>query len=404
MAKTDTVSVNERPLATVIKEFVIPNCMEQIKGKVKDVAIPFIVSKPGAGKTSIIEQLCKKNGIGFLSLHIALKPMEEMSGLPMFHIISVNGQEVQGTSWTITDLVTKLWEMHEEKTSIEVDGQILEEPKYSMIILLYDDAHLCGAGHMAFFYEPFTERTIRGYALPPTVAQVMAGNDSNKAGARAFFSAIMNRCAKLPTYATFQDWKEGFAIPQNIHPAVMSFLGKDTYSQFFHGEETQDSPWASPRSWSRFSAYVELYESYSKKRMPMDMLLYYGEAHVGKSASNEFAKYYTIFTKFDLDKILSEGKKFEMPENDIDKYALAFALISHYCGAKEIRTKHCVDFAHIIHKYIKEAKEIALIILKDVDQYEAVVGDKTIFRNLSSELEKLEKGILHKIISQTSSL
>jgi hypothetical protein len=411
MAKNEqTENRVEMPLADLIQNFVVPNCYLQCDKDTSDkggVAIPYIVSKPGAGKTSVIEALCKNNGWGLMSVHFALKPIEELGGIPNFTKVHINGKEVSGTEWTVTDMVTKLWEMHNEtKEVLAKDGSTVTEPKYKIIILLYDDAHLCGPGHMAFFYEPFTERTIRGHKLPPNCAQAMAGNDSNKAGAKAFFSAITNRCARLYARAEFKPWKEMFALPKQVHPAVVSFLGKDNYQfQFFHGEEVQDSPWASPRSWTRLANFIEAYEKWNGgKAMPASELRFYAEAHVGKSAGNEFSNYYSVFTKFNLDRDLDNFKNFQLPSNDIDKYAFAFAITAHYCGNKELRKVKSENFAHILFRYLEDCREVGIVMMKDIMSLEKIVKDENIFGAVAKHLEKLKPTCVTALLQEVARL
>jgi hypothetical protein len=446
MAKENDFSLNAKKISDVVKEFVIPNCFLQVNDAVNEkggVAIPYIVSKPGAGKTEIIKKTANDLGWGFMSLHIALKPTEELTGIPEIVKINVNGKEIPGTVWTVTDIVSTLHQMYAERKTIEFKNQqivtennkkylvdnnkkievlgefeengakyfTLNENKYPVIILLYDDAHLCGPSHMALFYEPLTERSIRGHKFPPNVAQILAGNDSNKAGAKSFFSAITNRCARLPVIADYDQWRDNFAIPMQTHGAVIAFCGNSLYSKFFHEEELQDTPWGSPRSWARLANYIQVQEKWYKKSIDPSNLQYYACAHVGSKAGSEFTSFYEVFSKFPLEKILNSSETFDIKNNeyvkgDVDAYALAFALLSYYCGSEEIYTKKYKNFAQISVSYLRQMSEVAFVVLKNLQSYSASIDKKgnKVFMNVLHEIKKIDETLTTNLLNQAGSL
>jgi len=118
---------------------------------------------------------------------------------------------------------------------------------------------------MGLLYELFTERSLRGYQIPQNCAMVMAGNTSSKSGAKSMFSAIINRCVMMPVFTDFNGWKTNFALKENIHPGVISFLGNAQYQKFFHEDEQIDVAWGSPRSWTRFANEIKSREDAHKK-------------------------------------------------------------------------------------------------------------------------------------------
>jgi len=204
----DIDSEFEQPLEDVINNFIIPNCGLQINKDLiakSGVAIPLMLSKPGAGKTSILNQKCSEFNWGLLTIQPALKPTEEYGGIPKFRYFKFREDDVNktlGTVWSIPEVVVELHKL---------------SAKHDLVIFFWDDIHLCGPEHLALMQECFTERAIRGYKLPHNCAIVLAGNPSNKAGFRSLSSAIINRCVRLAVYAGFEDWKKNFAIPNEIH-------------------------------------------------------------------------------------------------------------------------------------------------------------------------------------------
>lgn len=384
---------NTRALDKTIKEFIIPNCWLQIQPEIINrggMAIPYLLSKPGAGKTTIIKDICEQNQFGLFVLHPALKPIEEWGGLPNFDKIIINNQEYPGTIWTISEVIVELMKL---------------AAKTKLTVMLWDDMHLCGQQHLSLMQEAFSERSIRGYKLPDNVAILLAGNDNNKAGYKSLSSAISNRTARCPVYTPFESWKNNFAIPNNIHPAIITFLGNDIYQKFFHEEEVVDEPWGSPRSWTRFSNYLQSMENWQNNK-PLDaaILNYYCSAHVGNDSGAEFSKYYSVFMKFNVKDYLDKSNTFEMPDDESDHYPLAFALLYYFSGLKsEEQNKLIPNITKIISVFYHHSKALCLLMFKEL-LYIEKSSKKQITLKIIEEAEKNHNSIVEHLITAIDTL
>lgn len=383
---------NSRSLPNVITEFVLPNCWLQIHDdmvKKGGMAIPYLLSKPGAGKSTILKDLCSRNDFGLLIIHPALKPIEEWGGLPNFKDIEVNGTKYPGTEWTISEVIVELMELSENT---------------KMTVMLWDDMHLCGQQHLALMQEAFSERSVRGYKIPDNVAMVLAGNDSNKAGHKSLSSAISNRCARCYTHMDYDSWKKNFAIPNGIHPAIITFLGNSTYSHFFHEDEVVDEPWASPRSWTRFSNYLTAMEQWSNKTLEASLVNYYCSAHNGDDAASEFSKYYAVYMKFDVKNILDTSNTFQMPDNELDHYPLAFALLYYFSGLeKEQQKKMIPNLTQIIRVFYDNSKALALLMFKELLHIEQTLKRELVIK-IINEAEKNHQEMVSQLIEAVDNL
>lgn len=374
-------SQNAKALHEVMNE-VLWNCGLQVNGV--DVGIPFICGAPGGGKTSTIQHLGTQYDFGIISTHLALKPIEETGGIPQFDNIMINGKPVLGTIWSFPDIMKTLFELSEKK-------------KDKIIIWLLDDSHLLGPIHMGLLYELFTERSLRGYQIPKNCAIVMAGNTSSKSGAKSMFSAIVNRCVMLPVYTDFNGWKTNYALRENIHPGVISFLGNAQYQKFFHEEEQVDVAWGSPRSWTRFANEIKSREEYHKKVISTDACLYLGTGYVGKEAASEFTTYYKIYSEFDIDSILTNYKTFELPDDTVKSYALAYALTTNYIGRND-RDKILLNISHLISVFMKEASELSIMMIKEMKQAEKIINKKNIIGKIITHIQKSEPELVRETL------
>lgn len=358
----------------IIKFSVYLQTHKESEEEFAECAIPYLQGPPGDGKTQMIKNLCRKNNWGFVSCHFALEPIEKFTGIPKFiRVNSDNDDKQYGTFWSIPELITKIMKISKN---------------HEKVVLLLDDIHLCGATHMAYLYEPLTERAFNGHRLPDNCAILLAGNDSNKAGAKTPFSAIMNRVQIMPIYQDFDYWKKNYAIPNSLHHTIVSFLSNDTYKQYFREQEQMETPWGSPRSWTRLSNLVQLMEYNIGKSLNETMILFLASGHVSKEAAGAFSAYYNIYTKISPTKILNQIKNdsFEMPTDVSEKYITAHVLNLHMANAENNDfNKYLETFCKFILMLSIENKELIIMMLRDMSEYDGI----TKARKLSKILNKL---------------
>jgi hypothetical protein len=375
----ETISIVETNINLQIANINLENSEEYL-----EVAIPYLIGPPGGGKTAIIKQLCEKNNWGLLSFHPGLSSIEELTGIPTFEKLKYNQEEIIGTVWSIPEVICKLNKLSE---------------KFEKVIFFLDDMHLSGPNIMAIMYRLLTDREIKSFKLPDNCAMVLAGNYGNKTGAKTMFSAVINRVILLPVYTDFNDWKKDFALPQKIHPAIITFLQQN--SKYFHGEELTDSAWPSPRSWSKLSTLIKSYENQINSQIPMDLCQYLAAGHVGPDASADFTKYYFLFMKFNIEKYLKNYEKFRISDytsSDVEIFTLGLAIASHFGGDK---TPKYLNYANIIKPFLIDHPEVGIIILKEIDNAEKSTGGRgTKFTKLLMELNKLDPNLVRDIINQ----
>jgi len=388
-------------------QWAVESCYLQIHGV--DVQVPYIAGAPGGGKTQSMQALAQNMGkTAVVSTHFAITPYEEHSGIPQFTKITVNGKDQIGTVWSFPAIMKKLYELSEEVESELVDGDRVdsegvpikvEVKKYDMIIWLLDDMHLCGSIHMALLYELLTERKLREYDLPASVALVMAGNHGhNKAGSKTMFSAIINRIFMMPVTTTYEEWREKFAIKNNVHYSIMSFLKNENYQKYFHEDEVVDNPWGSPRAWTRLSNFLSHKESWTaEKKLSTSDIHYMAQGHVSPEATSDFVLYYDIFTKFDIKKILAESDNFKMPNSLQDQYILCFALCSHVTGLKDTK-KIIPDLTNIIFQYISDVPDLGYMMFQELVDYEKTHNKRNIYENVCNAIGKLDPTIMDRFI------
>lgn len=352
-----------------------------------EVAVPYWRGAPGIAKTSLAAEMCAQSNMNFIGTHYSLKPIEEVSGLPIFEDINVNGKVVKGTSWTLPDILTEI-------TNVAANGKIT--------VWLLDDFHLASPAMMQLGYEMFTEWKLRGFEIPKNVAFLLAGNYSAKAGSKKnLTSAVANRCAILPVHMEFDFWKTNFAIPQKINPKIVSFLTNSKYSKYFQEEEQLDRPWASARSWTRFSTLLSVMEQ-NISNIPHTDILYYGSAHVGEEAASEFTTYYKLFGAVQTKEIFNGKIAIMIPSNMSERFVYTLATVSEFInrftsGKGERRDNALLTMANIICQITNVSSEIAVTGLKEIAISEQSLRIKDMYFGLKDNIEKIDPDVVKKL-------
>lgn len=329
--------------------------------KGKKTLVPYICSKPGAGKSDMLAQTCAKvaektgQKIAFVPITVGLIRVERFTGIPDFSQGTYKGQETLNTTWSVPEIV----------------GSLREQANTAdKVICLFDDWHIAPPEIQACAFELFTYFTINGYSIPrEKVAFLLAGNASAAAGARNSFSAVMNRVAKIYCDPDFDYWRDEYAYLNDVDPAIVSFLDNRSYRPYFHGEEDSKEPWASPRSWAGLSVVKQELEqsgmdfSNSKHNGILNSLVC---SHVGTEAGGKYMLYHTIYSKVNARKIFKEGK-FTIPKDPIEKFAFGAACTNEFYHMEAESTKgkgHKKTFSDIINALEKDSPEIVIRSIK----------------------------------------
>ncbi len=396
MSTNVTDSAKTKPLNNLIP--IVKGMCELQVGRA-DVAIPCLVGDAGIGKTASLQKMCYDNDYNLVDVHYGLKPLEDISGLPDFaESITINGTTVKNTKWTLPDILGEVWEASQ-------NGKLT--------ILFLDDFHAASPGNMALGYEMFTEKKLRGYPFPTNSAFVLAANcQGSKDLANTIPAPIVNRIAMYPVHVDFESWKKRFAIPYGINSKIVSFLSNSKNRKYFQQEEQVNKPWASARSWTKFSGLVNPLED-AMKTIPHQDILYYAEAHVGEEAAAEFTMYYKIFSEVETEKIFNGEIEPEIPNDMSGQYVFILANVSEFFNrfmkqnAKdEDKQKAIQTIAKIITKTAKTSTEMAVVGSKELIMTELSLNLKRqkIYERVKAAMNIIDSSIVERIALDINSI
>jgi len=356
-------------------------CHLQFQGNA-EARSPLLDGKPGMAKTALIVEMCKQNNWGLLICKFADQAIEEFTGIPLPQKIMINDKEFDGTTWTISDILTETLKRFAD---------------HEQVVVFFDDIHYASATHMQYLHS-ILDKQIKGHHFPKlNLAFILARNTSSKAGAKIMTSPIINRCKQLPIFMDFTYWKSAFAYKHGVNPKIISFLNNMAYRKFFHEDEQVNISWASPRSWTGFSEELNMYEQFKGGYGSLSDIIYHASGYIGAEAATAFATNYELYSTINIIDIFDKKIEIEIPEDHMRQYILAMAMVtemfSRYCDEKsntkkqeetlEIAAQICVGIGN-------KSSEITVSALKEIVLISSTLNDKNMYFKLRNLIEKLD--------------
>lgn len=273
--------------------------------EIADTLAPLMIwGSPGCGKSSVVREYCKANGLDFIDARLAQMEPADLRGLP------VANREKQCMDWY-------------------VNGTWPRDPNGKGIIFL-DELSAASRDIQVAAYELVLDRRLgKLYHVPNGYMIVAAGNlVTDRAVATTMSSALANRFTHVELKEDATSWVT-WARKHDIHPAVCGFIQYKPSMMFNMEGENLTRGWPTPRSWERVS---QLCENFKNEDENVLRTMVYGT--VGNGAGVEFMEFFKINAEFDnvLEYMINPDKDTKKliasVEGKLDrKYALVSAML-----------------------------------------------------------------------------
>ena len=291
-----------------------------------------LIGPPGVGKTQIMEQISQEMGIGLVAYTITHHTRQSAVGLPFIEKKQYGGREYTVTEYTMSEIVASIYD------KIESTG--LAEG------ILFIDEINCVSETLAPTMLQFLQcKTFGSHRIPEGWIIVTAGNppEYNKS-VREFDVVTLDRIKKITVEPDFEVWKE-YAYRENIHPAILSYLGIKRQN-FCQIETTVDGKrFATPRGWEDLSELICVYERLEKKADRDVVGQYIQFPAIAKDFANYLELYYKYRDDYQVDQVLagviSEALCDKVAKAAFDeKLSVVCLLLSKLSGAfRELRLR-----------------------------------------------------------------
>ena len=268
---------------------------ESLSALVEQKVPTFLWGAPGIGKSSIVKQIAKEEGIGFIDLRLALMDPTDLKGIPFYD--------------------------KEGHTALWAPPAFL--PREGEGILFLDELNSAAPAVQSSAYQLILDRRIGEYILPDGWAIVAAGNRDGDRGVTYRMPApLANRFVHFELEVSVEDWRE-WAYKNEINSAIIAYISYKNEHLFCFDPKSSEKSFATPRSWE----YVHnILQADLKPSVLLDVL----SGAVGREVAVGFLSFIKVMQRLpDIDAVVS-AKSQEYPE-DIDVlYALASGIVSRY--------------------------------------------------------------------------
>ena len=185
---------------------------------------------PGIGKSQMIQQIGDK--YRYKVIDIRLSQMSEV--------------EIGGLIFPNEDKTKTRWLAPEILPDEERDGK--------NTILLLDEITSCTKRVQVAAYQLILDRRIGQYHLPEGTFVIALGNREEDDGVYVQMAGpLADRFEIHNIEVDFDTWKNGYAIPHNVHPYVIKYLTYKPSSLHTQVPGSEEMVFATPRSWVRVS-------------------------------------------------------------------------------------------------------------------------------------------------------
>ena len=253
-----------------------------------------VEGSPGGGKTTIIQEVAKELGVGYIEKHMPTMLVED------FGILYPNGDEM--LHYKLPD-----WFPYEGRTDIPDEG-----------ILCFDDRNQAGADLQKVLANICQARNLHGKPMKKGWMVVSTGNrQSDRAGANRVLSHLRNRETVLELETHLDDFTT-WCIDHMVKPVVISFIR--FRPNLLHDFDPQRDVNPSPRAWVEGVANMI-------GVVPSEAEFECFKGAVGEGCAAEFSGFLKIERKLpNPDTIIQSPMSVAVPDDPATCYALTGAL------------------------------------------------------------------------------
>lgn len=269
-----------------------------LKNLIKTKRAVFLWGPPGIGKSSVVNQVSKELGFGFLDVRLSQMSIGDIAGIP--YLKEADNTKIM--TWAEPEFLRKTRELAE---------------KNGGAILLLDEMNSALPVVLASAYQLILDRKIGQFEVPDNVIIIAAGNnDSDKGVTFKMPTPLLNRFIHLNVNVDFDDFND-YAISKDFHYLVLGYLNENKNDLFKFDPKSAEKSFPTPRSWEFVSDILFAFsDEKGLVNVNSDELQITIAGAIGSGISNKFINYVNKYGKMPkVDDIIKGNiKKYEFED------------------------------------------------------------------------------------------
>ena len=240
-----------------------------------------LMGPPGIGKTQIMEQVAREEGVALVAYTITHHTRQSAVGLPMIRQRSYGGREVSVTEYTMSEIIASVY-------------QRMEDTGLSEGILFIAEIN-CVSETLAPTMLQFLQcKTFGNQKLPDGWIIAAAGNppEYNKS-VREFDIVTLDRVKRMDVEADLPVWKE-YARRADIHPAILSYLELRPDHFYKVAADVDGMQFVTARGWEDLSNLIRTYDALGLETDEPVVRQYLQHEAIAR----DFAAYLALYKKY----------------------------------------------------------------------------------------------------------
>ena len=243
-----------------------------------------LMGPPGIGKTQIMEQVAREQGVALVAYTITHHTRQSAVGLPMIQQRQYGGKPVSVTEYTLSEIIASVY-------------QRMEDTGLSQGILFIDEIN-CVSETLAPTMLQFLQcKTFGNQKLPEGWVIAAAGNppEYNKS-VREFDIVTLDRVKRMDVEADLPVWKE-YARANGVHPAILSYLELRPDHFYKVTADVDGTQFVTARGWEDLSTLIRTYERLGLEADEPVVRQYLQHEDIAR----DFAAYLSLYKKYQDD-------------------------------------------------------------------------------------------------------
>lgn len=249
-----------------------------------------LMGPPGVGKTAIMEQIAREEGVGLVAYSMTHHTRQSAVGLPRIEMRSYGLEHPMAvTEYTLSEIIASVYDCMERTGKREG-------------ILFLDEINCVSETLVPTMLQLLQNKTFGNHPVPEGWMIVAAGNPPGyNRSVREFDIVTLDRLRRIDVEPQVDVWMD-YARHQAIHPAILSWLSIHP-EEFYRVEiREEDTSFVTARGWEDLSALMCGYEELNVD-VTEDVIRQYLQ-HEG--AARRFAAYYRLYRQYGMDYAVEE--------------------------------------------------------------------------------------------------